>query len=633
MDINININYNSKRKSIKIDFVLLAILALAAFLRLYHLGFQSAWLDEIHTLIESNPKLTFKEFDDIIMQREGIPHFYFLTIRFLSELFGHGIIIARMVSVVAGVLSVYTIYLLAKELLSKRAGYIAALLLTVSFFHIEHSQEARSYALLVFFVIVSYYRLLLLIKHPNFINAIGLGISAGLITNAHPIGLLNVASLYFALFIILLLNGNKQQKIQLFKFSFISGIVALLVFYPVYQIVSKVSDIQAFWIPEASWETIKQAFIDLLGRSEILALFSILLLTCYIGLVVFKLFVDKSNVTDEQKKLKTGIILLSVWFLINIGVIIIKSYTGISIILSRYFIGVLPAFILSAALVLALISNKIIRYIVVFSVLVFSLYNIFIVRKYYTEISKAQFDKVTSEIIKRNTSDNKVFSAYGWLMSYYINSENTKNIITEIKLEDYITAVRNDAVKSESFWYMDGNSRPYSLSKEDQDYLEQNYVLDQNIEMYDTWARHYRVKTEEAGKNEVSHDDLELYINEFMPFIQDGSGNLMLFENGEVKSPMINLEKGKYALIIKGNSLPEKPIQGQNAHLIVKINGEEIGNYYLSEKINNSEKRLEFVNTGNKKITISLVFDNDLAAGKLDRNVVLYSVNLKKIKE
>ena len=43
-------------KIIKENGVLLIIIFLATFLRFYHLDFQSIWLDEIHTMIESDPK-------------------------------------------------------------------------------------------------------------------------------------------------------------------------------------------------------------------------------------------------------------------------------------------------------------------------------------------------------------------------------------------------------------------------------------------------------------------------------------------------------------------------------------------------------------------------------------------------
>ena len=67
MDININLNFNKNSKKIKLNFILIAILILAAIFRFYNIGFQGAWLDELHTLKEADPSLTFKELHEVIM--------------------------------------------------------------------------------------------------------------------------------------------------------------------------------------------------------------------------------------------------------------------------------------------------------------------------------------------------------------------------------------------------------------------------------------------------------------------------------------------------------------------------------------------------------------------------------------
>ena len=96
MDINVNINFNNNLKTIKFNFILIGILVLAAFFRFYNLGFQGAWLDEIHTLKEADPNLSFKELHEVIMWREGIPHFYFILVRFFGIIFTHSLFSIRL---------------------------------------------------------------------------------------------------------------------------------------------------------------------------------------------------------------------------------------------------------------------------------------------------------------------------------------------------------------------------------------------------------------------------------------------------------------------------------------------------------------------------------------------------------
>ncbi|HMK06647.1 MAG TPA: hypothetical protein VK476_03900, partial [Flavobacterium sp.] len=478
-------------------------------------------------------------------------------------------------------------------------------------------------------------------------NALLLGLFSGLITNAHPVGLLNVGAIYLTLLIALLMEKKKADKIKMLGYAFISGILALLVFYPVYAIVAKTSDMKSFWVPAATYEGIKGVFTDLMSRSELLAGVCLALAVAFVVLGILRLFSSKEGLAEQKSKMRFSFILLSIWVFMVAGVLIIKSYVGVSMILNRYFIGVLPAIILISAIALSLIPNKIIRNVILAGIVAFSLYNIFIVRRYYTEISKAQYDKITAEILSHNVNHDKVFSAYGWLMSYYLNPDYT--LISEITLEAYITAVRNHAVEMESFWYLDGNSRPYSLSNEDQLFLDENYITDYKYDMYDTWARHYTYKkaVSPAGmatsQNNAARQeqgaataltpktgDVKLYIKDFSPLAVDGSGNLMIFANGAVKSKTLQLSKGEYVLTINGNSLPEAPIQGQNAHLTVKLNDAEIASYYLSEKSASKQKRIPFGMMIDKSAVISLVFDNDLEFKEADRNIVIYSIDLQK---
>ena len=231
MDININLNFNKNSKKIKLNFILIAILILAAIFRFYNIGFQGAWLDELHTLKEADPSLTFKELHEVIMWREGIPHFYFIMVRIFGVIFTHSLFSIRLLSVICGVFSVYGMYLLGKEMKNKNMGYIAAILLAIHPFHIEYSQEGRSYSLLILFVIFSFYRLVLFLDQYNLKNALYLGLFLGLITNAHPIGIVNILSVFFIIILCFFFIKGKKEKITYFKNTFICGITTLIVFF------------------------------------------------------------------------------------------------------------------------------------------------------------------------------------------------------------------------------------------------------------------------------------------------------------------------------------------------------------------------------------------------------------------
>src|ERR1700737_4349856 len=61
----------------------------------------------------------------------------------------------RGLSVLFSVATVPVIFFLAARLFDRRAALLAALLLAINAFHIRYAQEARSYAMLVFFAVLA----------------------------------------------------------------------------------------------------------------------------------------------------------------------------------------------------------------------------------------------------------------------------------------------------------------------------------------------------------------------------------------------------------------------------------------------------------------------------------------------
>lgn len=622
MSVSLKINFKNGSKSIKIDLILIAILFFSTILRLYNIGLQSPWLDELSTFQVSDPDLSFFETHTLVMTREGFPHFYFLCLKYLSSIFGHNIVTLRMFSVAVGILSVYLMYLIVKEFINKRIGYIAAILIAVNGFHIYHSQEARTYSLLVFLILLATYSMVKYIKFQNWKNAILLGISCGLIPNAHPLGVLNVAVIYLTLLVFLLINKDRKR---IFMHLLLSGIIAFIVFIPVIQIINKVGKVALSWILPPSYQTIKQAFFELLGSNEYILIIYILSVFVFFVSMIYKLKTEKSE--EKNRKNLIFISLITFWILINIGAIILKSYLDISIIVNRYFIGSFPLFIITLAYCFSLIKNK---YLVSFLIILFawySLHSLINKRNYYESISKSEWNKISSEIIKNNSQNHRIYSAYGFTSNILFKNTNCYTLLKEITFENYIESLKSNAIDKESFWYFDGNFRPYALSQEYEKYLNENFDLVQKIEKYDCWARHYILKNDKAS---VIKQD-ELFLKDFIDGNLDNQGNLIMFENGTIISKELNLEEGEYELTLNGNSLPEKPINGENAHIVLMLNNIKIWDQHLSEKIDKKEIKFIFKNPDRSLKRISITFDNDLSINNLDRNLIIYSIKLKKV--
>src|SRR5271169_3669259 len=112
-------NPNFLRKPYR-NVLLLLILVVAAILRFYHLSYQSFGLDELHTMNEADPGIRWKEMLEYLRKGDQHPPLFFVIERMLFILFGSSEWVARGFAALCGLLGVWAMYGLGKELLNKR---------------------------------------------------------------------------------------------------------------------------------------------------------------------------------------------------------------------------------------------------------------------------------------------------------------------------------------------------------------------------------------------------------------------------------------------------------------------------------------------------------------------------------
>ncbi len=148
-----NLNSTGKRDR---NIILGLILVIAALLRFYHISYQSFGLDELHTMIEADPHLRWKGLLGYLRTVDQHPPLFFIIERILFKLFGSNEVVARGFTALCGLLGVWAMYRLGKELLNTRLGLLAAAFTCVNYFSIFYSQEARGYALAFLLSTLSY---------------------------------------------------------------------------------------------------------------------------------------------------------------------------------------------------------------------------------------------------------------------------------------------------------------------------------------------------------------------------------------------------------------------------------------------------------------------------------------------
>jgi hypothetical protein len=126
-------------------WLLLAVTGVGAALRFATLTGQSYWFDEAQASHELH--LSFGAMLSSIGANEPNPPLYFVVGWLWAKLFGTGEAGLRSLSAIAGTVVIPIAYLCGRELVSRRAGLLAAALAAVSPFMIWYSQEAREYML------------------------------------------------------------------------------------------------------------------------------------------------------------------------------------------------------------------------------------------------------------------------------------------------------------------------------------------------------------------------------------------------------------------------------------------------------------------------------------------------------
>lgn len=170
---------------------------LGAVLRLFRLGSQSLWMDEVSSL--RNARAFGQGGLDALARADQVAPLHSVTLWLSTVISGDTEVALRMPSVIAGVVLIPVMYLLGCRLLQSRwTGAIAALLVAISPYAIWYSQEARMYALLLLCTALAAYLAWPVTERPlrkwelaaiTFVTAIGFGMHHYMILMCGAFGL------------------------------------------------------------------------------------------------------------------------------------------------------------------------------------------------------------------------------------------------------------------------------------------------------------------------------------------------------------------------------------------------------------------------------------------------------------
>ena len=383
----------------------------------------------------------------LTMASETNPPFYYFILHFWVSLFGYSEFSLRLLSALFGSLSILAIYSLGKLVFNKRTATIAALILAVSVYHIQYSQEARGYTLSVFLTIVSFYFLIKMTNRLTITNAFIYILSSVLMLYTH----------YFAVFTIIAQNlfyltilvyRRRAGVIKLWHwillqlliiFAFIPGIMHLFII--------KSSMQESFWITKTNILKLINYMILYSGSFFLLPLFSLFALVSVLGFrrVIKNKTLSRFFSVDQHYNQEPGIsegyriYLLVLWFVVPIMIPFLISLLSTPMFVARYAItATIPFYLLASKGIDGLKSKWFVTSVGVLIVILF----LFKFDFYYHDIQKHQWREVISEIENSAGKDDIiiVYPPYEKLSASYYK---TRNDIDVIAIEKNFPTINN----------------------------------------------------------------------------------------------------------------------------------------------------------------------------------------------
>jgi mannosyltransferase len=305
--------------------VLAAIVLVASVLRFVHIGQESLWLDEGVSV--GIARLPWGDFLKLLWRREGNMAIYYLLLRGWM-LLGASEAWARAPSAVFSIATVPILYLIGREVRSRSAGLVAALLFALSPFAVEYAKEARSYSLVCLLVTAASW--FLLRRQWKW-----WGITIGLAVYAHLFAVLVLAA--HLLYFIFARESFRELRSTLAKLA-----VALV---PIAAFVLLKSAGQLNWIPPLSVAQAKDVFGEFAGSGDL-------------AVIILFLTVISAMVTWQGPVSQNRTLLIWLWLLVPTGVIVVVSVAH-PLLTSRFLMISLPALMLAVAIALAEVPRPI----------------------------------------------------------------------------------------------------------------------------------------------------------------------------------------------------------------------------------------------------------------------------------
>ncbi len=394
-----NILKTSKENIITLSLIITLIIG--TFLRFKGLTFQSHWADELFAASTSMPKNSFWTMYQLTVNDVN-PPLYQTILWIWYHIFGFTEYAGRSLVALFGSLGIFAVYLLGKEFFNKEVGLYAAMIVATNQFLIFHSQDIRAYSFFFLLTTMSYLYLMKVINNYSKQNYFLYLLFTLAMVYTHYFSFFVLATQVF----VFVFYFTKKNRKRLFTLASITAVVITASLLPLAQYILTTADIQETWIPKPSTLFLIK-YINTYVKSYSLEITFLIL----VSFSIFYLFHKREN-----SRYKNAVIVLLLWIVIGYLFPYIRSITSTPLLVPRYTIYIIPAWILLISFGIFLLRYSTLKVASVIIIIVLSLYQLYD-SHYYTVVKKEQWRDILFDI-DRSHSKLPVYDLHNWYNSY-----------------------------------------------------------------------------------------------------------------------------------------------------------------------------------------------------------------------
>lgn len=347
--------FKLENRPLAVYMSLVAAMLVGVYLRLRHIDSGGLWLDEAFSVSVSDPDHHFVDVYRATLS-DVHPPFYQILLWVYYHCFGFGEFTGRYLSAALGVLLIPSVFFFGRQLFDQQVGVLFAWLVAVNYFLIRYSNETRSYALLVFLTVVSFWLFIRCVRQSGFIDFLGYFVVSAMLINTHYFGYLAVFSqACLALYMLL----KKDLALDIFYRFLGAGFFTVLTVLPGLSYTEMAFGRQDFWIRPPGETFFFVVFSEYFGNAFLAFMAAIMFIAGFVSLTV-----------SERKK--EAFRLLAFWLVLGVVVPYVCSVYFTPVTTVRNFIVLLPVVLLLIAFAIEGIEDKAVRMLVLVVFLCFS---------------------------------------------------------------------------------------------------------------------------------------------------------------------------------------------------------------------------------------------------------------------